>query len=242
MPMHDWTRVDAGIFHAFHHSWIEEIHRAVLKRLPPDYYCLPEQQAAGFGPDVLTLERQEADESPADGGLATLARPKTKMFQETPTEFYLRKKKSVVVHHVSGDRVVAIIEIVSPGNKNSAHALRAFVRKARELLQHKIHLLIVDPFPVSVRDPHGLHAAIFDDLHEAPLQLPPETPLSTFAYECGDTIRTYLEPLAVDDKLPDMPVYLSPDKYVEVPLEAAYQAAWEAVPRRWQSVIESRTN
>ena len=25
MPIHDWTRVDAGIFHAFHHGWIEEI-------------------------------------------------------------------------------------------------------------------------------------------------------------------------------------------------------------------------
>ena len=28
MPMHDWTRVDAGIYHAFHHEWISEIHRA----------------------------------------------------------------------------------------------------------------------------------------------------------------------------------------------------------------------
>jgi hypothetical protein len=22
MPMHDWTRVDAGIYHDFHHEWI----------------------------------------------------------------------------------------------------------------------------------------------------------------------------------------------------------------------------
>jgi hypothetical protein len=25
MPVHDWPRVEAGIFHAFHHGWIEEI-------------------------------------------------------------------------------------------------------------------------------------------------------------------------------------------------------------------------
>ena len=31
MPIHDWTRVDAGIFHAFHLSWIAEIAR-VLNR------------------------------------------------------------------------------------------------------------------------------------------------------------------------------------------------------------------
>lgn len=25
MPLHDWTRVEAGIFHAFHHRWISAI-------------------------------------------------------------------------------------------------------------------------------------------------------------------------------------------------------------------------
>lgn len=29
MPMHDWTRVDAGIYRAFHHEWISEISRTL---------------------------------------------------------------------------------------------------------------------------------------------------------------------------------------------------------------------
>jgi hypothetical protein len=237
MPMHNWTRVDAGICHAFHHEWISEIHRAVLRRLPEGYYSLPEQQAAGFGPDVLTLKTADADDAPAGGGTTTMARPKTKMFHETPTEFYLRKKKAVVIRHASGDRIVAMIEIVSPGNKNSAHGPRAFVNKAGELLQARLHLLIVDPFPVSSRAPHGLHAAIFEDVQDDPLRLPPEAPLSAFSYECDDRVRTYLQPLAVGDVLPDMPVYLYPGTYIEVPLEATYMAAWDAVPARWQTVI-----
>ena len=54
MPMHDWTRVEAGIYHDFHHEWISEIKRALNRGLlPEDYYALAEQQAAGFGPDVL---------------------------------------------------------------------------------------------------------------------------------------------------------------------------------------------
>ncbi len=237
MPMHDWTRVPAGIYHHFHHEWISEIHRAVLKRLPPGFYSLAEQHAAGFGPDVLALERLDAEDDAPHGGTVTLARPKTTLFHETETEFYLRKKKAVVIHHISGDRIVAIIEIVSPGNKNSAHGLRAFVRKARELLEQRIHLLIVDPFPVSNRDPLGLHAAIFEEIQDDPLALSPEKPLSAFAYECDDRVRTYLEPLAVGDELIDMPVFLYPGMYIEVPLEATYQAAWTAVPERWQSVI-----
>ena len=30
MPVHDWTRVAAGIFHHFHHDWITEIARALF--------------------------------------------------------------------------------------------------------------------------------------------------------------------------------------------------------------------
>src|SRR5436189_6336935 len=56
MPMHDWTRVEPGIFHAFHHFWISAV-SDVLNRitLPPDYYALPAQIATGFDPDVSPL-------------------------------------------------------------------------------------------------------------------------------------------------------------------------------------------
>src|SRR3954463_16053804 len=71
MPIHDWTRVEAGIFHHFHHGWIEEISRALnAGLLPDDCYALAEQPAAGFGPDVLTLEETRngaADTGPPAG-------------------------------------------------------------------------------------------------------------------------------------------------------------------------------
>ena len=59
MPMHDWTRVEAGIYHDFHFEWISRIKAAVNSRLPTDYFALAEQHAAGFGPDVLTLQHDE---------------------------------------------------------------------------------------------------------------------------------------------------------------------------------------
>jgi hypothetical protein len=153
MPMHDWTRVAAGIFHAFHHDWITEMARALNNGLlPDDYYALPEQQAAGFGPDVLALQSPSAKEGEAaSSDTATLirTRPKSQFHAETDAEFYRRKKSSIVVRHISGDRIVAMLEVVSPGNKASRHALRTFVDKACELLEHRIHLLIADPFPPS---------------------------------------------------------------------------------------------
>lgn len=51
MRVHDWSRVDVGTFHHFHHSWIEEIQRALNGGLLPEWlYALAEQQVSEFGP------------------------------------------------------------------------------------------------------------------------------------------------------------------------------------------------
>jgi hypothetical protein len=244
MPMHDWTTVEAGIFHAFHHRWISAISDVLnTGLLPADYYALAEQQAAGFGPDVLTLQDQPPQASDADGGgtaTALQTRPQTRYMAETDSEFYRRKKSSIVVRHVSGDRIVAMIEIVSPGNKGSRHAIRAFVEKACELLEHRIHLLIIDLFPPGPRDPNGVHAAIWQEVEDAPFVLPADKRLTLVAYECDLTTRAYIEPLAVGDTLPDMPLFLAPKLWVKVPLEATYQTAFAVMPRRWQRVLEGK--
>lgn len=243
MPMHDWTRVAAGIFHAFHHDWITEMARALNGGLlPDDYYALPEQQAAGFGPDVLALQSPSADErggTSGDTAAMVRTRPKSQFSAETDTEFYRRKKSSIVVRHVSGDRIVAMLEVVSPGNKASRHALRAFVDKACELLEHRIHLLIADPFPPSPRDPNGIHAAIWEEVQDKPFELPQAKPLTLVAYECDSTTRAHIEALAVGDPLPDMPLFLEPGGHVLVPLESTYQTAFAGMPQRWRTVLES---
>lgn len=249
MPMHDWTRVEAGIYHAFHHTWITMISMALNGGLlPRDFYALPEQQAAGFGPDVLTLQGQppngDGDEAPeAGGGTATLTalqtRPHTRFTAQTDVEFYRRKKSSIVVRQVSGDRIVAVLEIVSPGNKSSRNGFRAFLNKVGELLEARIHLLIIDPFPPGPRDPNGVHAAIWEEVEDESFQPPADKPLTLVAYECELITRAYIEPVAVGDLLPPMPLFLVPDGCVMVPLEATYQTAFAAQPRRWRSVLES---
>jgi hypothetical protein len=165
-------------------------------------------------------------------------RPQTRFTAETETEFYRRKKSSVVVRHTSDDRIVAIVEIVSPGNKSSRHAFQAFVDKACELLEHRIHLLIIDPLPCGPRDPNGVHGAIWEQVQDDSFRASPDQPLTLVAYECGLTTRAYIEPVAVGQPLPDMPLFLEPDGCVMVPLEATYEAAFAVMPRRWRIVLE----
>jgi hypothetical protein len=243
MPIHDWTRVDAGIFHDFHHAWIEELKRALNRGLlPPDHYALAEQITSGLGPDVLTLQAPTngppVPVSPG-GGIAVATSPPSVWFRtKTEIDIYAAKAKVIAIRHASNHRVVAIVEIVSPGNKNNRHGLRAFVEKAEELLRAGIHLLIVDLFPPSPRDPQGIHKAIWDEFLDNTFALPPGRPLTLAAYIGGLIPEAFVEPTAVGLTLREMPLFLTPDVYVPVPLEATYQSAWDAVPSFWRHVLE----
>ena len=115
MPVHDWTRVEAGIFHAFHHGWIEELKRSLNTGiLPAEYYAMVEQHQIGSGQASLTLQTQsdeDADEAPAPpashGGVSLLlSPPAVRLTVETDMEFYRRKQDAVVVRHATGDRIV----------------------------------------------------------------------------------------------------------------------------------------
>ncbi len=154
-------------------------------------------------------------------------------------EFYRRKQKPIVVRHVSGDRVVAMIEIVSPGNKSNRNALRSFVEKAAELLDQRIHLLIIDLLPPGRRDPQGIHAALWEYIAGQEYEPAAGKPLTLAAYETVLTVRAFVQPVAVGDTLPDMPLFLEPNGCVPAPLEATYQTAFAAMPRRWRRVLEA---
>ena len=46
MPMHNWKKVDAGLYHAFHHGWIGALCNALNSGImPPDFYALAEQRS-----------------------------------------------------------------------------------------------------------------------------------------------------------------------------------------------------
>ncbi len=242
MPIHDWTRVDASIFHDFHHTWITEIRRALNRGLlPPEYYALAEQTAGGLGPDVLTLQRPANGSPPRGdptGGIALATTPpRVEYRRRSETELYATRTKLVVIRHKSNHQVIAIVEIVSPGNKNNRHGLRSLVDKVGEMLRAGVHLLLLDLFPPSSRDPYGLHKAIWDEIEEEPFALPPDRRLTLAAYIGGPCPEAFVQPVAVGLPLPDMPLFLTPEVYVSVPLEATYEAAWADVPSFWRDAL-----
>ncbi|WP_171471408.1 DUF4058 family protein [Frigoriglobus tundricola] len=240
--MHDWTRVDPNDYHDFHFAWIAAIRQALnTGRLPDGYFAMAEHTTPPYVPDVLTLTLPTPDGAPAvedeptneHGGVATLAPPVTRV---ASTEHGKKRKpagrRRVAVRHVRNRRLVAVIEIVSPSNKASKAEFADLRDKSVELLRAGVHVLLIDPFPPTPRDPKGLHDAVWRALTGKRFDPPADKPLTLAAYAAvgGNTFSAFVEPLAVGDRLADMPVFLTPQAHVAAPLEETYQSAWAGFP------------
>jgi hypothetical protein len=239
MPVHDWSRVRANRFHDFHQSWTIRIRDALNGGvLPEPYLALAEQITGGPEPDVVTLSMPTKPGDGIDGGVGVAeAPPKVRVRTQSDTSIYARKANRITVRHPDG-QVVAVIEIISPGNKDSAHAIKSFARKAVEFLHAGIHLLIVDLFPPSKRDPQGIHKVIWDRIRDEPYELPAGKPFTLAAYTSGSAITAYVENVGVGDDLPDMPIFLTEGHYVRCPLETTYGESWAVFPKALKGPLE----
>jgi len=253
MPVHDWTRVSAGTFHAFHNAWITHIQETLNDGLlPPGYYALGEQRSGDIGPDVLALHAtdevtEEAfgtdwSESAETGMIAVAEQPpRVGATRESMKDeaFYLKKRRTLVIYHSTGDRIVALIEIVSPGNKHSAGTVHDLFERVTEALRQRFHVLLIDLFPPGASDPGGLNHLIWRYVEAEDWFAPTDRPLCLASYAARTPVTAYVEHLAVGSRLIEMPLFLTRDHYVNVPLEETYTAAWRGVPERWRRVIEA---
>jgi len=239
MPLHDWTRVPTHAYHDFHGRWLYSLRDSLNGGvLPKGYYARAEQTMRTMGPDVLTLQTLPPNqtETPRSGGAAMQVRYRAST-GPVPTR---TRQRRIGIRHTSDDRLIAIIELISPGNKASKHAVRSFVSKAARAIFEGIHVLLIDPFPPGRRDPNGLHALIWEELGGEPFALPADQPLTLAAYEASSTPRCYVERLAAGQPLPDMPLFLAEEYSVDVPLEATYLSAWEKVLPQGRALLEPK--
>lgn len=238
MPVHAWTRVTAGTFHDFHNAWITELRNALNTGvLPTGYYALGEQRTGDVSPDVLTLHA----DTPSGSQTATSHPPKVSLTLEASTDaaFYMARHRTLVIYHATGDRIVALVEILSPANKHSHYTINDFLDKVMAALRAGYHVLLLDLFPPGRYDPGGMHGLLWEYITNQPWQALADHSLTVASYCAKVPITAYVELLSVGRTLPDMPLFLTPDQDVSVPLEETYMAAWRGVPQRWRHVIES---
>jgi hypothetical protein len=113
------------------------------------------------------------------------------------------------------------------------------VEKTIDFLKAGIHVLIIDLFPPTPRDPFGIHKAIWDEILEEAFAFPAGKDRILVSYETGTTRAAYVEPVGVGDQMPEMPLFLASSLHIRVPLESTYQAAWDASPEALRVAVET---
>ena len=250
MPVHDWTRVDAGIFHAFHTAWLGELQKALNRGgMPPGYSAMVEQYGGMGNADVLALQdggtppfagfTPGPSASSESGGTAVALADAPPVAEARVCVAGVRRypRRELVIRHRTGRRPVALIEIVSSGNKASVAEIDRFVSKVADAVAHGLHVLVADLHPPTARDPDGIHGLIGPLVGDDGFRFDPAEPLTAASYLADDPPIAYLKRLRVGADVPDMPLFLDPGHYVSVPLAATYAEAFGGMPSEERKIL-----
>jgi hypothetical protein len=231
MPLRDHFRAPVNNTHSWdevHGGWPGEIVRDLTTILPKGFRAGPRVHlGAAFDVSTFELDSRNPEEETRDSGTATA----TTLAPTLTIEADLSEVDEYQVRIFDTERgreLVATVEIVSPANKDRAETRDLFVSKVTTLLQQGICVSIVDL--VTVR-----HANLYAELLEAlgrtdPHLGDPPPPLY------GVTLRSrkrpkkrlamldaWFYPMTVGDPLPTLPIWLTPELRVMLPLETSYQ-------------------
>ena len=134
---------------------------------------------------------------------------------------------AVALHDCQGNRhPVAVVELVSPANKDRPEHRRAFVAKCAALLQNRVSVTIIDL--VTTRN-FNLYHELLELIGEADPSLGPQPP-PLYAVACrgtkqvdGGLLETWAEPLTLGRPLPTLPLWLSDTFAIPLALEPSYE-------------------
>lgn len=229
-PRHAWE--------SFHAAWLGYICESLNDLLPKNYFA-QEQVHAGrrIEIDVGTYELLDGGSISSDagtGGLA-VAEPKAKLWTppaataSIPAVFADDFEIQIIEASDAGLKIVAAVELVSPGNKDRDEARTPFAAKVASYLAGGVSVVIVD---ICTSRLANLHHAILPLLSADEPRFARDVALYTVAYrpvQRGDAgqIDIWTEPLGLGRPLPTMPLWLNAEHCVPVELGATYRKACE---------------
>jgi hypothetical protein len=243
MTMHDWSRVDDDAFHHFHGAWIFALARALnAGRLPPGYYAFGEQHLSRKSGDVLGLHASDPDSAPppahpGDRAVA-LAEALPRVSRTVPLKVApVGKQRTLSVRHSRGHRIVALVEVVSTSNKATGTGRAEFVEKVTAALRGGIHCAVLDVLPRGRHDPSGMHGLIVDELGGEDEAVPPHKQFTFSSYLATDEPVAYLQHFALGEPVPNVPLFLTPQHYIDLPAAESYAEAYRDMPEFFREIL-----
>jgi len=214
---------DIAGFQSFHNAWAVEIAYDLNRVLPKGYRALSHAQIGSREVDVRADKSLTADEREE---LITRYHPSGQPVIANaifPTELEVfilnvRQRKH---------RTVGVIEIVSEGNKDRPESRNTFVAKCNNLLSQEISVVIVDILALPF---FNLHNQLLKALKITADRIKEDetTPLycvsyrKTFDAKDEPAVKFWSYTLKVEDKLPQLPLFITSEVAVPVNLEETY--------------------
>ena len=217
---------------AVHGGWPMMIVRQLFDILPKGFEAAPTVKlGASFEIDVAAFEHNGSEgvalsSDSGGGGVATAVAPSPTLTLEADISEF--DEYEVRIYDAEFDRhLVAAIELVSPRNKDRPQSRRAFVAKVEALLRQDVCVSIVD---LVTNRQANLYAELLESIerHDPVLDPDPSAIYSvTIRSRNGKRkpalVDVWYHPMTVGAALPTLPIWLSPDRHVLLPLEAGYE-------------------
>jgi hypothetical protein len=222
-----------------HGQWPAMIVMALSRRLPPRYVAGTRVHlGAYFEIDVASYDQDARApyaslESREEGGVATAVWAPPMPTLSVSTDLPDQDEYEVRVYDAEHQRrLVAAVEIVSPGNKDRPESRRVFVAKCAALLQQQVSVAIVDV--VTTRQ-FNLYADLLQFIGQTDPSLGP-APTPLYAAACRWTrgarsgvMETWAHAQGVGQPLPTLPLWLADNLAVPLELEASYEDTCRAL-------------
>ena len=234
MPLRDHFRSPVNDTHSWdeiHGGWPMEIVRDLTTILPAGFRAGPKVHLGSpFEVDVSTFDLDsrdpDAEADSGDGGTATMTAISPTLTVEA--DLYEQDEYEVRIYDTErGRQLVAAIEIVSPSNKDRPGSREAFVSKVVSLLQQGVCVSLVDLVSVRQTNLYAELLRLFDCLDPALGPTPPNlyavTLRSRKPRKRHPLLDAWFYPMTIGQPLPTLPIWLSPDLRVMLPLETSYQ-------------------
>ncbi|WP_179131500.1 DUF4058 family protein [Candidatus Entotheonella palauensis] len=229
MPLHNWPNARVP-WRSFHNHWIVRLVEYLnADVLPPGFQARPTELIVGIEPDLLLLQATDQSASDRQISLQTaLGEATTTAILPPPAELPMVGIYSAYDTH----RLVAVIELVSPGNKDRPEAVQHFVEKILFLLQEGIHVMVIDVIRLprqSIRRPILKRLGLNDEIDSHQVWVSSYCSLPDGEPQPHLKVREWAQTVGANASLPDLPLFLHTDQqWVMVDLESTYQATLRA--------------
>ena len=243
-------------FASFRQSWLVAISSTLNQSLlPSSLYSMIERRTLRLRKHWPSLEEQNDSSinlGPSEASVwgdgehkifnVTSAPPKVGFVSQADHFLDALEHDRIGIYRCEDDLLLSYIEILAPSDINQYGNFLRLIDSFVEMLREDCQLLVID---LIQRDPYlhdsGTHAALWHRFTGRTSCVTNHEPYGIAAYGVFSEVRAtaYFERLAVRQNLPVMPLFLTSDEYINLPLQDTYDDAWRGVPVRWKSVLEA---